>query len=42
VAFNQGILEEIVDWCRDNPELEATRREARSHPAGAEQLGLGC
>jgi len=31
VAFNQSMLEEIVDWCRDNPELEATRREARSH-----------
>ena len=31
MAFNQGMLEEIVDWCRDSPELEATRREARSH-----------
>lgn len=30
MAFNQGMLEEIVDWCRVSPELEAARREARS------------
>ncbi len=36
MAFNQGMLEEIVDWCRDNPGLEATRREARSHFFGDE------
>ncbi len=36
VAFNQGMLEEIVDWCRASPELETTRREARSHFFGDE------
>lgn len=36
MAFNQGMLEAIVDWCRDSFELEATRREARSHFFGDE------
>src|SRR6266508_749397 len=36
MAFNQGMLEEIVDWCRDSPELEATNREARSYFFGDE------
>jgi hypothetical protein len=30
------MLEEIVNWCRHNPGLEATRREARSHFFGDE------
>ncbi|HUF54711.1 MAG TPA: hypothetical protein VMR52_13235 [Dehalococcoidia bacterium] len=33
-----GMLEEIVDWCRTNPELEAARREARSHFFGEDEL----
>lgn len=36
MAFNQGMLEEIVDWCRDIPELAVTRREALSHFFGDE------
>lgn len=36
MAFNQGMLEQIVDWCRDSFELETTRREARSHFFGDE------
>ncbi len=36
MAFNQGLLEAIVEWCRTKPELEAARREARSHFFGDE------
>ena len=30
MAFTQGLLEEVADWCRDSVELASARRKARS------------
>ena len=31
MAFTQGMLEEVVAWCRDSLELASARQQARSH-----------
>ena len=37
MAFTQGMLEEVIAWCRDSLELASARRQARSHFFGDDE-----